>query len=262
MECYGLTKHTSPILELANYHVLGRILYYVPYYAPLHPGRTLTTFGFVSGIVEILNGVGVSWLANPAVNKDFVKLGEAFLKVSLILQIVVIAAFCFIAALFHRRCIAGGITTRKVQAPLLTLYISMFLILFRTVYRIVEHFAATRIYTASDSALDLATLSSIVRYECFFWAFAASPTLINSVLWNYRHPRRYLPRDYRVYLAQDGKTELRGPGWHDHVSWWVTFVDPCEMLAALKGRKPEESPFWEKNGYAAVGIDEGSETCV
>lgn len=34
--------------------------------------------------------------------------------------------------------------------------------------------------------------------------------LINSVLWNVWNPGRYLPKNYHVYLAQDGRTELEG----------------------------------------------------
>lgn len=44
-----------PLLELANYHILGRSLYLL---LPIHSGRNLTTFGALSAAVEVLNGLG------------------------------------------------------------------------------------------------------------------------------------------------------------------------------------------------------------
>lgn len=41
--------------------MLGRILYYVPYYSPIHPGRVLTTFAALSMLIEALNGTGSSY---------------------------------------------------------------------------------------------------------------------------------------------------------------------------------------------------------
>jgi hypothetical protein len=243
----------SPMLELANYHVLGRILFYVPYLSPLHPGRTLTTFGFVSMIVEILNALGVSYLANPNLGGKIVKLGNILLKTSLIIQVLVIALFCAVAGLFHRRCIKAGITSRNIQRPLLTLYISMALILIRTIYRMAEHFGASRIPLNPPPGWNPNSLSPIVRYEWFFYVFEASLMLINTVLWNVNHPRHYLPQDYHIYLAQDGKTELTGPGWEDDVPWFITFLDPFGVTAAvISSEKKKEKPFWEKNGFENV----------
>lgn len=243
---------SSPILELANYHVLGRILYYVPYHAPLHPGRTLTTFGTLSALVEVMNALGVSYLANPNVQERYVEIGHGLMKASLIVQLCIIAVFCVIAGYFHRRCVRSGITSRKVQGPLLTMYISMALIFVRTIYRVVEHFGSSRAPAKPDPTWDPMSLSPVVRYEWFFYVFEASLMLLNTVLWNYRHPRRYLPQDYHTYLAQDGKTELQGPGWKDDMPWWMTFIDPCGLTAAIAGigrNKAKEKPFWETNGF-------------
>lgn len=81
--------------------------------------------------------------------------------------------------------------------------------------------------------------------------------LVNSILWNYRHPRHYLPEDYHVYVAQNGRTELQGPGWKDDMPWWMTFIDPCGLTASLTGSKRKEKPFWESNGYQAIDLEEG-----
>lgn len=244
-----------PLLELANYHVLGRILYYVPYFAPLHPGRTLTTFGFLSGIVEVMNGIGVSYIANRSLPDNLINLGHILTKASLILQVIVITIFCIIASIFQHRCFKAGIKTRKVQGPLLTLYISMGLILIRTIYRIIEHFSFSGIPKNPGPDWDPMTLSPIVRYEWFFYTFEASLMLLNTILWNTRHPRHYLPEDYHVYLAQDGKTELQGPGWKNDRPWLVTFLDPFDFVGMVQmcmGRGKghgKEKPFWETNGF-------------
>jgi hypothetical protein len=252
--CLVLTSQ-SPLLELANYHVLGRILFYVPYFAPLHPGRTLTTFGFFSGIVEVMNALGVSYLATPTSDASRKKLGDGLLKASLICQLGVISIFCVIAGIFHRRCVRAGITSRKVQGPLWTMYTSMTLIFIRTIYRIVEHFGTSHIPANPSPDWDPISLSPIVRYEWFFWVFEASLMLINTVMWNYRHPRRYLPEDYHVYLAQDGQTELKGPGWKDDMPWFWTFIDPCGLTASLMGgRSKKQKPFWETNGYENIPL--------
>ena len=65
-------NYSRPFYELANYIILGRLLYYVPYHSPIHPGRVLITFGAISGIVEALNGNGASYSSNanpPKANK-------------------------------------------------------------------------------------------------------------------------------------------------------------------------------------------------
>lgn len=203
-------------------------------------------------VVEVLNALGVSYLATPNISEDKVKLGHVLMKTSLIVQLVVIVLFCGIAGLFQYRCTRAGIKSPKVHRPILTLYASMALILIRTIYRIVEHFGTSRIPTSPSPGWDPKSLSPIVRYEWFFYVFEASIMLLNSVLWNAFHPRRYLPEDYHVYLAQDGETEVLGPGWKDDVPWWVTFIDPFGITAAVisKGNKKEsgERPFWEMNG--------------
>jgi hypothetical protein len=239
-----------PLLELANYHVLGRILYYVPYFAPIHPGRTLTTFGILSAFVETMNALGVSYLLSPRISESKQSLGNALLKASLICQLVIICLFCFITGVFHMRCRRAGITSRKVQGPIITMYVSTTLILIRTIYRIVEYFGTSRIPAKSPPDWDPMSLSPLIRYEWFFWVFEATPMLINTALWNIRHPRRYLPENYHIYLAQDGQTELKGPGWQNDRPWLLTFVDPCRLTAAVTGgRRRKEKQFWEMNGF-------------
>ncbi|KAE8407464.1 hypothetical protein BDV37DRAFT_269240 [Aspergillus pseudonomiae] len=238
---------SPPLLELANYQVLGRILYYVPYHSPIHPGRVLTTFGMLSTVVEVLNALGVSYIANPELPESTTKLGHILMKISLIAQVLVITAFCFLAATFQRRCYRSGIRTRRISTPLVTLYISTFLILIRCVYRIVEHFGASKVHASSSGELE--DLSPILRHEWFFYVFEASLMLVNTLMWNWRHPRRFLPARSNIYLAQDGETELKGPGWKDHRPFLVTLCDP---FGWFDSNQKKERPFWESNGYTLV----------
>ncbi len=160
----------------------------------------------------------------PALPERYITLGKALLKASLILQLIVITLFYLLAGIFHYRCLRGGIQTRKVQGPLVTLYVSSLLILIRTIYRTVEYLGTQTL--VGGPGFDLMTLSPLLRYEWFFYVFEASLMLVNVALWNIRHPRRYLPQDYRIYLAKDGVTEIQGPGWDDKRVFLMTLIDP------------------------------------
>lgn len=242
----GLTYLSySPILELANYHILGRLMYYVPYCAPLHPGRVLTTFGTLSFLVEVLNGIGIAWLTRPGAKEEITRIGDSLTKASLLLQLGVITLFCFLAALFQRRCNRAGVGGRsQVVKPLVTLYVSMALILIRTIYRVVDHFSVDALQRTVGAGRYPMKLSPVIRYEWFFYVFEATVMLINMYLWNTLHPMGSLPSNYHVYLAKDGHTELEGPGWKDNRSFILTWMDPLGLF--IKG-DDKETPFWESN---------------
>ncbi|KAI1288810.1 RTA1 like protein-domain-containing protein [Xylaria venustula] len=196
-----LTYAAPPLYELGNYYILGRILYFVPYCSPIHPGRVLTTFAAVSSVIEALNGVAASYVANVTLPQNLQDLGHTLFKVALILQLVVILLFVSLATTFLLRCRKNGINHPKVNQPLLTLYISSATIFVRTIYRTVEYFeiGAGVSYT---SGTGIRPKSPILRYEWFFYVFEAALMLTNSVLLNVRHPRRWLPQSTKVYLAK------------------------------------------------------------
>lgn len=234
-----------PILELANYHILGRIMYYVPYCAPLHPGRVLTTFGSLSFLVEVLNGIGVAWLTRPDGKEEFTKIGDALTKASLLLQLGVITMFCILAALFQLRCNRAGVGRKKqLLIPLVTMYVSMGLILVRTVYRVVDHFAVDVLHRTRGGGLDPMELSPVIRYEWYFYVFEAVLMLVNTFMWNVLHPMRFLPANHHIYLSKSGHTELEGPGWEDSRPFIATWIDPLGFF--MKG-SDKEVPFWEKD---------------
>ncbi|KFA79128.1 hypothetical protein S40288_05719 [Stachybotrys chartarum IBT 40288] len=240
-----ITYAAPPLLELQNYHTLGRVLYYVPYRSPLHPGRVLTTFGFISAVVEALNGWGASLSANQSLDDDQIEMGHSLTQASLLIQIFVITSFVLLAIVFHRRCLKHGPFDRRVKSPLVTLYISMALILVRTIYRIAEYFGIAQI-RFNDPNLDPMDISPMIRYEWYFYVFEASVMLINNVMWNIRHPRRYLPESNKIYLAQDGMTEVEGGGYKDGRPFWLTLVDPFDIASMMRKRNGVvEENFWE-----------------
>lgn len=155
-------------------------------------------------IVEALNSVGVSLVANPTGSAQ--GLGGNMILAALALQLSVVATFFILSSIFHRRCLRAGIRNRSVITPLWVLYVSMILILVRCIYRLVEHTGATGIHLGDYDSLK--ALTPILRYEWYFYIFEATLMFLNSVLWNVWNPGRYLPAKHNVFLSQDGKTEL------------------------------------------------------
>lgn len=237
------THHpSSPLYELSNYYVLGRILYYVPYLSPLHPGRVLTTFAALSSVVEVLNGLGASYSANQSLGQDKQDLGHNLFKAALLIQIAIIAAFLALAVIFHRRCLRHGIDSPNLYKALHTLYASEALLTVRTIYRIVEYWSIAQL--RAGPGFDPMTLSPLVRYEWFFYVFEASLMLANQVLLNARHPRMVLPKSTKTYLAQDGVSEVEGPGYDDKRPFFTTLFDPFDVAGMVRGTK-KDNRFWE-----------------
>lgn len=191
----------------------------------------------LSSVVEVLNAIGVSYSANPALPARYVDLGHALMKSSLIIQLVVIALFALLATIFYRRCHQRGLLNRRVHTPLVILYVSMGLILARTIYRTIEHFALSSGGGIFDSPID--ELSPLLRQEWYFWVFEAALMLTNSLMWNVWHPGHYLPANKNVQLTQDGITEVEGSGSDDRRPFLVTLIDPFEMCITSKPRTKE-----------------------
>ncbi|KAI8172005.1 hypothetical protein K4K51_011598 [Colletotrichum sp. SAR 10_75] len=211
-----------PLLELANYHVLGRIFYYVPHCAPLPPSKVLTTFGGLMAIVELLNALGVALSSNPSSTPEKQALGSHLTLAALGIQLVLIVIFICLAGLFHLRVAKAKIRSKNVTTMLSTLYASMCLIFVRCVYRLVEHTGSTKVDL--DDMATLRGLSPILRYEVYFYVFEASLMLVNSLIWNVWHPGRFLPRGHHVYLARDG-VEVVGEKDVDARSLWAKMAN-------------------------------------
>lgn len=253
----ALTDSNSPLLELQNYHILGRILYYVPYHSPLHPGRVLTTFGFISFVVEALNGWGASYSANQSLSTSEIETGHNLIKASLLIQLVVVACFVVLAGVFHVRCSRNGIHNKRLRTPLVTLYVSIGLILVRTIFRTIEYFGVADL-RYNDDDFDPNGVSPLIRYEGYFYGFEASLMLINCVMFNVFHPRRYLALNSRIYLAKDTLTEIEGPGYDDPRPFWQTLFDPFDLIGMVRGQKgTQNTKFWEAEAEAGSAASRG-----
>lgn len=123
----------------------------------------------------------------------------------------------------------------------------------RTIFRTVEYWtiADQLLRLGKEEGFDPMSLSPVIRYEWYFYVFEAVLMLCNQVLMNVRHPRRWLPKSTKTYLAQDGVTEIDGPGYKDTRPFWQTLVDPFDLFGLLsKGNEDDKTKrFWEGNGF-------------
>lgn len=239
-----------PLYELANYSILSRCLYYVPYHSPIHPGRVFTTFTGISTIIEGLNANGAAIVANTKKTPKQLDTGKALLKTALVLQLVVLILFAALAAKFHHNCKKAGLLPKNLKAVLTTLYISSLLIGIRTLYRVIEYFTTSGLHF-SDPKLKLSDISPILRYEWFFYVFEAVLMAVNSVLLNARHPMQFLPRNNKIYLAEDGVTEIHGEGYEDTRHWLMTYIDCFDLNGLRKGKNMRQN-FWETHAEGRV----------
>jgi hypothetical protein len=229
-----------PVYNGANYFIFGRILYYLPYLSPLHPGRVWTTFVALDLVDGIIAGNGASYAANAKNSDSKIKLGIVLVKVSLILLLAMFLGFVSLVILFHRRSVAAGVFTYKAKVITYELYASCFLILIRNTFR-----TATFFYPP---------LSPANGDEVFFWVFEALPMLANTYLLNIYPPAKYLPANHKIYLAMDGRTELEGPGMVDKRPFLLTLFDPFDLVGIARGRD-NKNKFWENDG---IGRPKGS----
>ncbi|PWY92048.1 RTA1 domain protein [Aspergillus heteromorphus CBS 117.55] len=227
-----------PVYELNNFFTLGRILYYIPYHSPIHPGRVFTTFVALGAVVEAITANGAVLVANSGSTESKRKTGEALLKAALILQLALMVGFLALTSRFYYNCSRGGVLNGKIKRALCVLYCSCSLITVRTIYRTVEYFSAASLSASSTH------VSPIIKDEWFFWVFETTVMYANTTLLNVFHPMRWLPCSIKIYLAPDGVTEIEGPGYEDNRPFLVTLVDPFDIvgLIANKGRKER---YWE-----------------
>lgn len=204
----------------------------------------LTTLAGLSTIVETLNGNGVSFASNIKLSDSKQNMGNTFIKASLIAQLVILAGFVSLVGYFHFKCLKKGPFPKNVKGVITTLYCSSVLIGLRAIYRTVEYYSISSLRVTLN--MDTSSVSPIIRYEVFFWIFEALLMLINSFLMNFRHPLRFLPRDSRVYLTQDGSGEVVGPGYEDMRFFLVAMVDPFDLIGLIMGRHRTKN-FWKTN---------------
>ena len=219
-----------PVYALINYMVLGRLLHYVPYLSPMHPGRVMTTFLAADFLCELLIANGAQRMVNTRLSNAERDAGAIMVKVALLLQAMLFVLFICLGLTFQRRCKKAKVLTKPLRTVLLVMYVSCAIVTARCIYRIVEFFQG---YTGY-----------VYTHEVFFWVFEASIMFFNTAMLNVFHPGRYLPRSNKVFLAQDGVTELQGPGWEDNRNFLVTIIDPFDFYGLATGRD-KKTRFWE-----------------
>ncbi|RDW86848.1 putative RTA1 domain protein [Aspergillus mulundensis] len=247
-----------PVYEGANFFILGRILYYIPYLSPIHPGRVFSTFlGFLF-FVEVLTANGAALLANTEATQSRRDIGDGLLKAALVLQLAVMAGFVSLAIFFHVRCHRAGLLTGNLITVLAVLYCSCTFITTRTIFRTVEYFTAAGQHSWDDPD----DVDPIIRNEWIFWFFEVAIMYANTTMLNIFHPMRFLPRSNKIYLAKDGVTEVEGPGFKDPRPWYVTFFDPFDIAGLIKGRQVK---YWEVDesgqGNETKGVRDTRPSC-
>jgi RTA1 like protein len=218
----------------------------VPYFSPLHPGRIVTTFIGIDAVIGALSGNGASYASNSSLPESKRNLGKSLLKAALLLQLGSMAGFVAIAVRYQYRCRKAGVLNHNLRTVLTVLYTSCAIISTRTIYRTVEYFAVSSI----NAEAGFKTISPVIKHEAFFWVFEASLMLCNSVLMNTFHPSRFLPRNNKIYLAEDGVTEIEGPGYDDKRPFIVTLFDPFDIVGLII-RRDRKNRYWEAGNTTA-----------
>jgi hypothetical protein len=242
----GLCSHQLPYVNTRATHgktalipvltsvILSRILYYIPYLAPLHPGRVATTFVGLDGVCEILIGNGAWRLANSSMTDTQRKVGSRMVIASLCLQTALFGAFGILSAQFHRRAKSAGVLKRDLEVLLYVMYVSAIIVTTRCIYRLVEYIEGWQ--------------SSVYQNEVYFWIFEATIMFINTALLNIFHPGKRLPKSNSVFLARDGVTERKGLGWADDRPWIITVFDPFDLWGLVRG-EDKKTQFWDMTDH-------------
>ena len=229
-----------PVYNGALYFIFGRVLYYLPYLSPLHPGRVWTTFIVLDAVVGVLAGNGASYASNSRNTPSQIQTGFDLVKASLIMQLAMFLSFVYLVYLFHRRCVAANVFNKRTKTIVYLLYVSSFLILSRNVFRTATFYCSP--------------LSPANRIEAYFWVFEAVPMVINTYMMNVVPPAKYMPANHKTYLAKDGLTELEGPGMVDRRPFLQTLFDPFDVFGFIT-KRDSRNRFWEHDGIGGPRED-------
>ena len=236
-----------PLYAAAEYFILGRLMAYLPYHAPIHPGRVFSTFVILSAIVESLTANGAANSAGSGRTPGQVKAGLACLKAALILQCCVEALFFSLVATVEYRCRRAKNFPRKVRIVCYILYITSLMILVRCIVRTIEGFeSAACNHTQEGPPGYCGTVST---HEAFLWVFEISNITVFVALLAIFHPGKYLPRSSKIFLDPiDGKSERLGPGFGkaDKRPLLVTIIDPFNLYGIISGKGMKMHNFWEE----------------
>lgn len=202
-----------------------------------------TTFIALGIAIEAITANGAARVASSGSTASEQNTGKALLKAALIMQLALMVGFTALAGRFHYNCINGKVLNHKIKRTLIVLYTSCTLITIRTIYRTVEYFSAASLNTYDN----VENISPLLKQEWFFWFFEVVFMYSNTTLLNVFHPMQALPRSNKIYLAEDGLTEIEGPGYDDPRHWLQTFIDPFDIYGLIVNKGKKEK-YWEANG--------------
>ncbi|KAM3424201.1 hypothetical protein BST61_g11258 [Cercospora zeina] len=243
---YVLVLMGPPLYSAAEYFILGRLLAYLPYYTPIHPGRVFSTFIFLSATVESLTGSGAGNSAGTGRTESQRKIGLNLLKSALKLQCFVETLFISIVAMLEYRARKGGNFPKNVRNICYLLYITSGMILVRCIVRAIEGFEAA----SCDPEREDPYCGPVSRNEWFLWVFEIANITLFVILLAILHPGKYLPRSSKIFLDPvDGKTERLGPGFTkaDKRPFLLTIIDPFNFYGIMSGKGMVMSKFWEEH---------------
>ena len=236
-----------PLYAAAEYFILGRLFAYLPYHTPMHPGRVLSTFFFLSGVVESLTANGAANSAGTGRHPGQISSGLACLKAALILQTCIEVFFFGLVAVLEYRCRRARKFPRGVRIVCRTLYVTSFMMFVRCIVRTLEGFeqaACDRNAPGYDGYCGY-----ISRHEWCLYVFEIVNITVFVALLAIFNPGKYLPRDTFIFLDPvDGQTERVGPGCSsaDSRPMLMTILDPFNVHAMCSGKSMKMRKFWDE----------------
>jgi RTA1 like protein len=248
-----LTIAGPPIYSAAEYNILGRVMNYLPMHAPLNPDRVVFLFIYLGALVESLTAVGAVRLSSAGSDTSMLKNGGTFIAISATFLCVVQVLFMVTIGLMHHRCVRANMMTSKVHTVFIMLYGTSTLILIRSIFRAVESFVTA---STIGSGTCNASCQALLRHEWYLYILEAAPMFVYTYWLNIVHPGKYLPGEPKIFLDFN-KTERVGPGWTDHRSRLMSFLDPFDFQGFLQGQ-PTHDKFWLRPDSWPLSVDRNS----
>lgn len=243
-----------PLYAAAEYFILGRLIAYLPYHSPIHPGRVLGTFFMLSAVVETLTASGAANSSGSGRTPSQRTSGLSCIKAGLLLQAIIEASFFSLVALLEYRCRRAGRFPPNVRIVCYVLYITSLMMLLRCIIRAIEGFEAAACNPNTPGYGGYC--GPVQRQEWFLWVFEVANITIFVALLAFLPPGRYLPWSTKIYLdPYDGSTERIGPGFSkaERRSLLATVLDPFDMVGVLTGKGKRVEKFWECSNPAVGG---------
>ncbi|KAI5833647.1 hypothetical protein K523DRAFT_369685 [Schizophyllum commune Tattone D] len=137
-------------------------------------------------------------------------LSRDLLRAAMLLQLATMALFVDITIRFHVLCRRAGVLKRNLR-------------------NVILYF---------EGAIPAAAVR-----EAESGGGERSPMVCNEYTFlNVFHPARFLPRNYKVFLARDGQTEMEGPGDANKRGWIQSILDPFDLIGLVRKKDVE---YWE-----------------